>query len=110
MKVHIDAQGFVPALPDAHFIGFPILSAPSTTTESVSARQLPETISPPSQFASIEIFLHRLLAAASIPIALLIPPYSNPLPPLPATSHPSRLGKIALHPEIPIVAFGQAHA
>jgi WD40 repeat protein len=110
VKVHIDVQGFVPALPDAHFVGFPILSTPSTTTESLSPRQPPETATFPSQFAAVEIFLHRLLAVSSIPVDLLIPPYSRPLPPLPATSHPSRLGKIALHPELPIVAFAQAHA
>jgi len=43
-------------------------------------------------------------------VDLLIPPYSSPRPPLPTTSHPSRLSKIALHPELPIVAFAQAHA
>ena len=57
----------------------------------------------------IETFVHRLLAFSSIPIDLLIPPYSVPLPPVQTSSQPPRIGKIALHPELPIVALAHAH-
>jgi WD40 repeat protein len=106
----MDSQGFAPPLPDAHFVGFPVLAIPNSTPESTAARQLPEPAKPLSQLALVESYFHRLLAFSSIPVDLLIPPYSNPLPLPRPSAQSTRIGKIALHPEIPIVAFTHAHA
>ena len=108
-KVHIDAQGFLPTLPDAHSVSFPVLALPPSTIDSTPARHMPDLIPPPTQFALVETFLHRLLAFAAIPVDLFIPPYSTPLPPTHIPLQPARIGGVALHPEIPIVAVAQAH-
>jgi WD40 repeat protein len=99
-----------PPLPDAHFVGFPVLAIPNSTTESSATRQIPDPPKLPSQLAVVETYFHRLLAFTSIPVELLIPPYSNPLPPPQPSIQSTRIGKIALHPEIPIVAFTHAHS
>jgi WD40 repeat protein len=57
----------------------------------------------------IETFFHRLLAFSSIPVDLLIPPYSTPLSPTNIPLQPSRISRVALHPQLPIVALAQAH-
>ena len=108
-KVHIDAPGFLPTLPDAHSVSFPVLALPPSTIDSTPARHMPDLIPPPTQFALVETFLHRLLAFAAIPVDLFIPPYSTPLPPTHIPLQPARIGGVALHPEIPIVAVAQAH-
>ena len=53
--------------------------------------------------------MHRLLVLPSVPIDLFIPPYSTPLLPIQIPSQPPRIGRIALHPELPIVALVHAH-
>ena len=106
--MHVDSQGSVPSLPDAHSIIFPILTLPNTPADSSPTRQPPEPAIRLSQFAYFETFVHRLLAVTSLPVDLLIPPYSTRPPPIQDHSQPSRIGNIAMHPELPIVALSQA--
>jgi WD40 repeat protein len=107
--VHIDAQGLAPPLPDAHSVNFPVLAFPSSTADSSPIRQNPDAISSPNQLSVIETFIHRLLGFTSVPVDLLIPPYSTPSPPSPTPQQPPRIGKIALHPDLPVLAIAQAH-
>src|SRR5579862_1705649 len=98
-------------LPDAHLINFPILNLPSPpAAEQTTPRQTPRSTPSLSNFAVFELFIHRLFALSSIPIDLLIPPYSVTETLQPTTStQPSRIGKAALHPDLPIVALAHAH-
>jgi hypothetical protein len=110
MAVHIDAQGFAPLLPDAHTTNFPILSLPTISSESTSnTRPRDVTTDSNSGFALFERTLHQLSAGSSIPFDLLLPPYSKSQI-LEASSSPvARIGKIATHPNLPVVALSQAH-
>jgi hypothetical protein len=109
LTVHVDARGLPPVLPDAHNVTFPVLAFPSSAIDSTPTRQISSSPSSPSNFALIETFVHRLLAFSSVPVDLCIPPYSTPLP-IPETSVQSpRVSRIALHSELPILAFAHAH-
>ena len=70
---------------------------------------MPDPVPHLTQFAAIETFLNRLLAVSSVPVGLFIPPYSTPLPPTNVSSQPPRIGRIALHPDLPVLALAQAH-
>ena len=77
--------------------------------DSSSTPQISYPIPSPTPFALIEIFFHRLLALSSLPVDLLIPPYSTPLPPTQIPLQPARISRVALHPDLPILALAQAH-
>jgi hypothetical protein len=109
LKVHIDAQGFIPSLPDAHSVNFPVLALPTAIQDSTLARNPPIPLSSPTKLALIETFVHRLVAFSSVPVDLFIPPYSCPPLPLNNLLLPPRIGRIALHPSLPIVALSHAH-
>jgi hypothetical protein len=98
--VHLDLNGLPPPLPDAHSVPFPILAFPPNVHELVHAKPLTVPFLSSTPFPMIEVWLHRILTFTSIPIDLLIPPY--------ATSHgrSSNLLKVAVHPVLPIIAFG----
>ena len=108
--VHVDAQGLSPSLPDAHPVTFPVLAFPASTIDSSPTRSKHEQSPSVTNLAIIETFVHRFLSFPSIPIDLLFPPYSTTLAQTQIPSQPPRLGRIALHPELPIVALAQAHA
>jgi hypothetical protein len=106
--VHLDSQGFPPSLPDAHSIPFPVLALPPpSTVEPVSVRHSPEP--PFSPYARVERFFHLLLALSSVPVGLLIPPYSSPTKQSPNQLQQMRIGRVALHPKLPIIAFSTAN-
>lgn len=108
--MHFDVQGFAPILPDAHSTNFPVLSfPPSSTTEQTASRQAATVPSIPSRFATFEIFVHRLFALTSVPINLLLPPYSDVRVLHQPPTQTARIGKIALHPDLPIIALAHAH-
>jgi len=110
IPVHIDSQGFPPSLPDAHSVVFPILAFPATSpTAIVQVRQASAPNGSSSQLATLEAFLHQFLNFTSIPIDLLIPPYSRQIKPSQSIPQQPRIGKIALHPELPVVALAPAH-
>jgi WD40 repeat protein len=108
--VHVDAQGLVPVLPDAHAITFPLLTLPPPplVQDSGSPQAAPDAPEASSYFALFEVYIHRLFAITSIPVDLLIPPYSTPLPLQLASSQHSKIAKMAMHPELPVVAIAQA--
>jgi WD40 repeat protein len=86
------------------------LTFPSSAIDSTSTRHTSDPVPSPTRFATVEIFLHRLLAFSSIPVDLFIPPYSTPQSPTHIPLQSARIRRIALHPEIPIVALAQAHS
>lgn len=86
-----------------------MLTFQTSTIDSTPTRQISDPVPSPTQFAQIETFFHRLLAFSSVPVDLFIPPYSTPLPATQTPSQPARICRIALHPELPIVALAQAH-
>ena len=108
--MHVDSQGSILPLPDAHSTIFPVLTLPNTPVDSSPTRQPQESATKLSQIAYFETFVHRLLTFTSLPVNLLIPPYSISLPPIQDQSQPSRIGKIAMHPELPVVALSQAQS
>jgi WD40 repeat protein len=111
-KVHVDGQGFVPPLPDTHSVTFPVLAfPPPSTTESGPVRKTPESTAPSTQFARVERLFHQLLALSSIPVDLFNPflPYATPIQQSPTSLKQSQIGRIALHPQLPIVAFSHAN-
>ena len=109
--MHIDAQGSIPALPDAVAVTFPILTLAHSPAESASTQTQTSSSDTPetsSYLALFEISVHRLFAMATIPLDLLIPPFSTSLPLQLATSHQSKFAKTVIHPELPVVAIAQA--
>lgn len=108
--VHIDAQGFVPILPDAHTTNYPILNLPTTTDQVTVSGQTNAGINDTaSKFAAFEILLHRIFSLSSLPIDLLIPPYANTQIIQSSSPQLARVGKIAVHPDLPIIALAHAH-
>lgn len=108
--MNIDAQGFPPKLPDSHFTAFPILGFSSSTTEITQGRTAVTTsASASSKFILIESFVHRLLGFSSVSVDLFIPPFSTPSRPVQERLQLARVGRISLHPELPILALAHAH-